>query len=319
MKRMLYILMVVACASCHSQVEENPKTIHACQEPPQGRASGMCFAQDSTVYVVGGRTQDGTFSQTMLIYDARQDKWTESASLPIAARVNGTVCVTTQGVFMGLGWAGGAIHNDSLYLRDWWRYDTQSDTWTPLADFPTDKTSGAVCWSNGEQIWVASGFHEFTNDIWRYEISSNRWLKALEESPERVMAPVAATCQGRYFYGTGFYQKSRSSWWEWTEDGRWTRRKDVPCNGRHNAACAATDKAVWVIGGWHYGDTLTTGFYYEDILRYEPTTDSWTLCGTLPCGTTENGMAAGIGNRIYFGLGEDKKGTTHKAWYYIED
>ena len=69
----------------------------------------------------------------------------------------------------------------------------------------------------------------------------------------------------------------------------------------------------------HYGDTLTTGFYFNDILRYSPEADQWALCGTLPCGTMENGAACAIGNRIYFGLGEDKNGKLHTHWYYIDD
>lgn len=287
--------------------------------PDGGRACAMCFAEDSMVYIVGGRLQDGSFSSTILVYNTLTDQWNTKNPPPITPRVNGTVCTTSQGVYLGLGWANGYIHTDSLYLRDWWHYTPCTNTWTRLADFPSDKTAAAVSWSDDQYIWVTSGFHGYTNEVWRYDIDANSWSLINPPTPQRVMSPIAAVCNGRYFYGTGFYNYSRSDWWEWFPDGSWERRSSLPGKGRHNAACSATSKSVWVFGGWHYGDSLTTGFYYEDILRYTPYNDQWTYCGTIPCGTTENGVACAVGDQVYFGLGEDKHGKIHPHWYRIDE
>lgn len=310
----LAALILSACQG----VPEEPKTVQVRSDAPEGRACAMCFASDSTVFIAGGRTQEGTYSSSMLCYDAANDQWS-TRPCPILPRVNGTACATSQGVFLGLGYAGGNIHMDSVYLHDWWRYEPATDTWTQLTDCPSHHTAGAVCWSDHQRIWVASGFQGYTNDIWQYDIATDQWSQTQQQNPERVISPVAASCSGRYFFGTGFRRYSRSDWWEWYEDGHWERRAAVPGNGRHNAACAATTQAVWVAGGWHYGDSLTTGFYYDDILRYAPDKDHWTLCGTIPCGKTENGAAAAIGNTVFFGLGEDPQGNIHQHWYSIED
>jgi len=255
----------------------------------------------------------------MLLYNSLSDQWAERGGIPITPRVNGTACSTEQGIYLGLGWANGYIHDDSLYLRDWWSYAPKTDTWARLADFPSDKSCAAVCWTDNNAIWVAGGFKGYSNEIWRYDIDSNSWTAETSCYPQRVMSPIAAQCNGRYFSGTGFHTDSRSGWWEWYRDGTWERRASVPGRGRHNAACASTDKSVWVFGGWHYGDSLTTGFYYEDILRYSPDADQWTYCGAMPCGTTENGVAYGIGNTVYWGLGEDKHGHIHNEWYRIDE
>lgn len=307
-------LMVVAC----TRVEKQEVSLRICASVKEGRACAMCFAADSSIFIAGGRIQDGTFSPTMLCYDVPSDAW-RTMDCPITPRVNGTACSTTAGVYLGLGWAGGYVHSDSLYLRDWWRYEPATDTWTRLADFPTDKTAGAVCWSDDKTVWVASGFHGYTNDIWAYDIAADRWTKADFAAPARVMSPVATQCQHRYFFGTGFYETSRNGWWEWLNEGQWEKRASVPGRGRHNAACASSNEAVWLIGGWHYGDSLTTGFVYDDILRYSPATNSWAYCGALPCGTMENGAAAAVGNKVFFGLGEDKNGIIHTSWYSIEE
>ena len=278
----------------------------------------MCFSAGDKAYIATGRVQNGSYSSSMLCYDASADSWTAVAT-PLKTRVNGTVCATSKGVFMGLGYHGYEIYQDTSYLNDWWKYEPATGTWTQLADYPVPKVVGAVSWSDDEHIWVACGFVKgFTNDVYCYNISTDSWSKAAD-SPIRVHSAVAATCQGRHFFGTGFRNTGHNAWWEFLDDGHYEQRASLPGAGRHNAACAATEKAVWVFAGIHYGDTLTTGFYFNDILRYSPEADQWALCGTLPCGTMENGAACAIGNRIYFGLGEDKKGKLHTYWYYIDD
>lgn len=287
--------------------------------PDGGRACATCFVVDSVIYIAGGRLKDGSFSTKIFGYTTSKNQWDKSISLPIPPRVNGTACVTSQGVYLGLGWAKGSIHADSLYLRDWWHYIPNTNTWTRLRDFPSDKTVAAISWNDDQHIWITCGFHGYTNEVWRYDITTNSWTHVSPSYPQRVMSPISATCDNRYFCGTGFYNYSRNDWWEWMPNGNWERRSSVPGKGRHNAACSATNKSVWVFGGWHYGDSLTTGFYYDDILRYAPDEDQWTYCGTIPCGTTENGVACAVGNQIYFGLGEDKHGKIHPNWYMIDE
>ena len=317
-RNVIYILLCLLWMGCRP-IPELERPIQTCAPAPEGRACAMSFAVDSTIYIAGGRTQNGTYPTTMLRYDATQDTWSETGPIPLRPRVNGTVCTTEHGVYMGLGYSGGNVNKDSSYLQDWWLYEPATDTWTQLSDYLPIQTNAAVSWYDGAHIWVTCGFRGYTNDIWCYDIQSDEWTKVLELSPIRVMSAVGASCQGRFFLGTGFHNISHSYWYEWFRDGHWEKRSSVPGQGRHNAACCATDKAVWVMGGWHYGDSLTTGFYFEDILRYTPETDQWARCGTIPCGTTENGVACAIGQRVYFGLGEDKNGKLHTAWYTIED
>lgn len=321
MKRLLYIAILFLVVACSSPVPEIEVVVHECAAPIEGRAVTMCFEADSIIYFVGGRIQDGSYPDYMLRYDARSNQWSKSGAIPITPRVNGTACVTSQGVFLGLGYSGAPIDADSAYLRDWWLFEPQLNRWTQKAEFPTDQTVAAVSWTDNNYVWVDFGFRGFNNNLWRYDITTDTWAKQEQTGsiPDRLMSTVAAQCGNRYFAGTGFRRVSRSGWWEWFTDGHWEQRASVPGNGRHNAACAATENAVWVMGGWHYGDTLTTGFFYDDILRYTPETNQWAYCGAIPCGTMENGAACAIDKRLYFGLGEDKHQKLHSHWYYIDE
>ena len=315
---LLAILLAVGC----SQVPEEALPIRECAAPPEGRAGAICFALGDTAYVVGGRQADGQYSSTMMLYIPSENQWIHSIATPLEVRVHGIGCCSSNAVYIGLGYAGGSIYNDDTHLRDWWRFDPQERSWTRLADFPSDKTVSAVAFANEQYVWVGFGFNGFSDELWRYSIAGDIWepVPPRHPWPARLMAPVAVQMDGRLFQGTGFRTRSRNDWWEFIpESQEWERRKSLPAAGRHNAACAATRQSIWVLGGWNYGDSLTDGYHLADILRYNPYDDQWIKCGTIPCGVTENGVATGIGNRLYFGLGENDKSELHQNWYCLEE
>ena len=314
----LLCLMLMACA----RVPEVDTSVTECTVPPQGRASAMCFALGDTVYIVGGRLEDNSYSSTMMTFCPASSQWQNNITTPLTARVNGVATCTAEAVYMGLGFAKGSIYKDETHLNDWWRFEPEGRKWKRLADFPSRKTVSAIAFANEQYVWVGFGFNGFGDELWRYSIAADQWEAVPHQDvwPERLMSPVAATCSGRIYQGTGFRHRGRTDWWEFfPDDQHWEKRASLPYEGRHNAACAATTEAVWVMGGWHYGDSLTDGYHFADILRYTPATNDWTRCGTMPCGVTENGVACAIGHRLYFGLGESDKSVLHLNWYCIEE
>ena len=315
---LLVVLLVVGC----SHVPEENLPIRECATPPEGRACAICFALKDTVYVVGGRQANGQYSNTMMMYAPEDNQWTNNITTPLLARAHGVACCNTHAAYLGLGYAGGSIYQEVSYLRDWWRFDAKGRRWTQLADFPSSKTVSAVAFANEQYVWVGFGFNGFGDELWRYSITEDQWEQVSYQKtwPARLMAPVAVNAGGRIFLGTGFRAQSRSDWWEFIpESQHWEKRQSLPGAGRHNATCAATENAVWITGGWHYGDSLTDGYHFADILRYSPTDDEWSRCGTIPCGVTENGVATGIGNKLYFGLGENNNSVLHLNWYCLEE
>ena len=310
--------MLVACRPTEVKVE-----VHECAVPPEGRAVAMSFALDSTVYVVSGRNANGKYVENMLVYSARTDSW-QTKDLPesFSERGNGVACTNGQAAYMGLGFKGGDIYEAGKYLRDFWRYEPKTDRWTRLADFPSEKTAAAIAFADEESVWVGFGFKGYGDEWWRYSIADDRWEAVSKTGswPSRLMSMAAASCEGRFFAGTGFHTDCRTEWWEFVPSANgWERRASLPRKGRQNAACGATSQCVWIVGGWHNGDPLTTGFHFQDILCYQPESDSWQTCGVIPCGPTENGVACGIGRLLYFGLGENDMQQLHQHWYYIEE
>lgn len=319
-KHLIWLLVLLLCGC--EQVEEHLLPIHECAAPPEGRAVAMSFAWENTIYIVSGRMENGRYSDKMMTYSVDADTWQTELPTPLAARANGVACTNSNAVYLGLGFKGGSIYESENHLKDFWRYEPASDTWTRLADFPSEKTVATIAVANDEYVWVGFGFNGFGDEWWCYSIAEDAWTAAEHEGewPDRLMSMKAACCNGRYFAGTGYHRGSKTGWWEFIPaTRRWERKASLPGQGRHNAACAATDESVWIAGGWHYGDSLTTGFHFQDILRYSPTEDKWERSGLIPCGPTENGVACGVGRRMYFGLGESNQYQLYRHWYYIEE
>ena len=312
---MLSVLFVAAC----TPLEEYPAQIIRCADMPVARTSAMAFAVGNKGYVVCGRGEENAVCSDMYVYDARSDIWSDAIETPLQARVNGTACAVGDKAYIGLGFCGYA-YGDDAYLNDWWEYTPATDTWRQLADFPSENTVGAVAYTDGTHIYCVHGFGwGFSADMLCYDIASDIWT-TIDRSrhPEYAsMAGAGATCNGRHFFGTGYNTHSLSEWYEVDFQAEWTKRKSVPSK-RENAVCAASSRYIYLANGQHFGGTLTDGKRFDDILRYDPQADMWTLAGHTSeaainrIGFTINGIA-------YIGLGEDPLEQPLNTLYRIED
>ena len=321
-KHLHIALIAILLSACSSRLPEVETTIHPCASAPESRVAAAYAAVDSVLYLIGGRTEEHMVTSTVLRYNAAKDTWSKTVT-PMKPRVNATATTLNGCIYVGLGFDGTSINRNESYLRDFYRFDPSNSSWTRLEDFPSDKTVAAVSFSDGQYVYVGFGYRGFSNELFRYDPASDTWSQVEQPAkgytPPRVMSPIAATIGQRYLIGTGYHPFVCSFLAEFSPaDNSWTERKAVPGKARHNAACASTDDRMFVFGGWHYGDSLTNGFHFEDILCYTPENDSWSCYGIMPDGPSENRFAARVGTRIYFGLGEDNHGKYLRNLYYFE-
>ena len=321
-KLLIFGLLTLICG-CSKELPQRDITITPCAAAPEGRAGAAYTALGNNIYILCGRSEEHDVTSTILRYDASQNVWSTIAT-PLTARVHPTAVTVNNSIYVGLGFAAKGIYSNDSYLRDFFRYEPATDTWTRLADYPSDKTVAAISFSDGQYIYVGFGFRGFSHELFRYDPAADKWqqlstnLKA-SDFPPRAMSPIAGTVGGRHFVGTGFRNHVSSFLAEYfPASDSWEERTATPGKNRHNAACTTTDDRLFVFGGWHYGDSLTSGFHFEDILCYSPAEDEWSSYGTMPDGPSENRVAARIGNTVYFGLGEDESGNLLTNFYRFD-
>ncbi len=319
-----FCILCVSFSSCE-KVEVEAHVVHVCAPMPEGVAAATAFVANGKAYVFGGRGQNGVAQNTLWAYEPTTDQWTSLGQTPLTPRVNATACVVNDTVYLGLGYMkNGSAYIDSCFLRDFWQFVPTTQTWTRLADYPISSTDGCVAFHTDTALYVGCGFYAgFSAKMYQFSLHSKQWYlmpSIVGQRPAPSMAVCGAqTAAGRCFVGTGYNLFSNSNWYEFNPaTGEFFTKASLPTQGRDCAVATATEDNIYVIGGQHFGGTLTTYHAFDDILRYSPASDSWTVVGKLPMGTLKM-IAFAIGKRIYCGLGEDKDGNIQNQLYYIEE
>ena len=322
-KCMHILLILLLITSCQNDVNLEAIPLVECAPMPQPVAAAVCFVHNDNIYIWGGRDNFRTNHNDLWAYNTTTDTWKELPSrVPLKARVSASACVIGDCAYIGLGFDG-KVQRDSSYLRDFWQYNIQTHQWKRLADFPANTTVKNCLFATEQAIYATYGFNRaFTQDVYRYDINKDMWEK-LDVSASahipRAMDIVGATCQERHFVGTGFNHGSLRFWAEWIPtEQTFVPRQKILGAGRNAAACCATEDYVYLAGGRHYGDTLTTGFFYSSIQRYSPEQDQWEYVGCMPY-EAENLVMAYIKGLIFIGLGENKDGIIQDKWYRFEE
>ncbi len=294
----------------------------ACADLPAGVASAMAFPANGCGYILCGRTQFDGLTNAFWQYSPDSNRWNALPTPPLRPRVKGIAQPLGDKVYIGLGF-NGRVYGEGSYLHDFWCYTPSTGEWQPLADFPNDNTVGAVSYAYNGKIYVLYGFgYGFTREISAYDPVTDTWT-VYEDNHCRAKAALGmtgASVAGRVYIGTGFNTRNLNQWYEADlEQDQWTKCASVPTAGRQVATAVGNSRYIYLMGGHHFGGTLTTWQSFDDILRYDPLKDEWARCGSLPCGAAESMVAFAIGERIYFGLGEDSDGQIFNHLYRLED
>ena len=290
--------------------------------PDGGRASACSCVLDGKAYIFGGRDEKGTYLSDLWEYDPKTDNWTDLGTTPLKARVNATIAAVDGKIYVGLGYSTKKAYYKDAYMRDWWSYTPETDTWVQLAEYPTANTVAVSSFVVEGNIYALYGFgFGYTKDVYRYNVSENSWSQVADNNEREWMnfGSRGALCGGRLYFGLGYRISTLNHWFEVDlPTNTWTPRHALPGKGRVFAACAATDKEVYILGGRFFAGEMTGGEVFDSYLRYSPDKDEWTWCGTMPCGRAENQVAFTLNGKVYFGLGEDENGHVHNTLYRIE-
>lgn len=298
-------------------------TLYESTPMPSARACATCFVVDGQAYIFGGRDSVSHCCNDLWRYTPATDTWEHLGATPLIPRVNATSCVAGGKVYIGLGF-NGSYYKDSSYLRDWWEYLPQTDSWTRLADYPNSYTDAATSFTGDGELYVGYGFnYNYRRDFFRYTIAGNRWDSidvnvSFHGFPTRSFGGTGCTCAGRHFMGTGYREHSLNWWGELVDGTHWEQRANVPGPTRTLAASTASAQYIYLAAGMHYGGVNTTGDVLRDIRRYDPSEDKWHYAAQLPEGLM-NHIAFTIGKRVYIGLGETKDFKVTNKIYYFEE
>ncbi len=142
-------------------------------------------------------------------------KWTLLKEFPGEPRVGAVSFAIGDKVYVGLGSRTVGLFDNDDNFADFWAYDTTSDTWIQLGDFPGGARSLAFGFALDGKGYVGSGRDATTldsygkTDFWEFEPISASWTKKNDlpsvtpSQPAGFLAPFADAANGIAYYGTG--------------------------------------------------------------------------------------------------------------------
>lgn len=173
---------------------------------PAHGVSGYYNDADDTLYVLGGKTADGTtcgeYTGVLRRFMPATGTWTTLASLT-DARGNPTLMRINGRIFGGLGnkWTGCPTN-----YNDWYEYNIAANTWTAKANYPGTAGPAAGYFVIGSYGYVVDA----NRYIWRYDPATDSWAQQNCRAP---IVPAFAVAIG----GKGYLlNTSNGQLWEYT-------------------------------------------------------------------------------------------------------
>ena len=213
-------------------------------------------------------------------------------------------------IYVGLGLTYvGAV---GTAVKDWYSYNTLTDTWTKLADFTGGRRVRATACAYNGKIYVGGGFIQSpdtptgrTNTWYVYDIAGNSW-SAIANYPDSRDELVSFAYNGKVYAGMGNNGSVVGTWYTYDiTAGTWgSLLTTCPQIGGGQAGGIIDDEIYIGLGAG------STYFGYNGWYKYNITTNTWTAIAQMGINTPYHIHPFGVeyGGYIYAGFGY------HSGW-----
>lgn len=276
------------------------------------RATG--FSIGSQGYVCGGLDTAEVIHKDLWAYDPQTDSWTQKADLPGSPRRDAISFVINDFAFVGSGMdsVSGPIGNT---LKDFWRYNPVSNSWSAIADFP-GAGGGGVYFATGFAVGGKgylcggkTGPNMYSNQLWEYKPSFNQWIQRAN-FPGGVRYQMLSFAIGSKAYvGMGtdqnIFKKDVYCYNPGAND--WEPIAPFPGYERGSASTFTLENRGFVCLG-------NNGGLLSDLIEYNPESNTWTLKAAFGGSERKSAVSFVIDNKAYVGTGKGYSGKK-ESWY----
>ncbi|MFT5822462.1 MAG: N-acetylneuraminic acid mutarotase [Crocinitomix sp.] len=276
--------------------------------PP--RAACASFTLNGEGFVLTG-VDLTDFKRKMYSYDLEQDDWDAETELGGAS---GTGLERSSAIAFGAAGYGftGLGAGPSSNLKDLWRYDPETETWTQMADFAGSARTGAIAFSIDDVGFVGTGQDAggLKDDFYKYDPTSNTWEELNDFEGSKRKEAVGFTMGGKGYVGTGRSDGGyMDDFWEYNPlTDEWSQKADFPGTPRIGAVgCGVFPSAFIMLGEDNEFE------YRDDVWEYNYFGNVWSQRADYMGGPRVQATAIAVQNRIFVGLGYN--GAYHDDFY----
>jgi N-acetylneuraminic acid mutarotase len=275
-------------------------------QAPLGRNEAESIQIGNKLYILGGFTNDfKSVTNHMDIFDMSTQTWSSGADLP-ETQTHQAVCTDGRYIYQ-IGGQVGTRYNDLGWhgTTNSYRYDTQTNTWSPFIAAPAVWFAPA-CQIVNNKIYVLAGAGPNRNDpvttCWVLDLNQSTPTWKTIASMPFAQEHMSSTVIGQKIYVIGG-DHDHSEWhaehdYTFVYDiptNKWTRLANVPIQGSHfEGSLFQYQGRIFALGGAGDGQVPLWR-----VSAYDPATNKWAEFAHSPVGRL--GGAAGImGNKIFY-------------------
>jgi N-acetylneuraminic acid mutarotase len=217
-------------------------------------------------------------------------------------------------VYMGLGFSG---------QDDFWEYDTQTNVWKQLANFPGGKRGFAVSFVIDGKGYMGTGrlYNTSTNestwykDLWQYDPATDTWTRKADFEGLARTEAVGFALNGKGYIGTGLDERgTNNDMWEYDPvNDRWTQSANLTDPNtfslqRKQALCFVIGNKAYI--GTGNGDR-------KDFWEFDPmAADAWRKIADFGGVGRSSAIAFSLNGKGYVGTGYTEQGQKQDMWEY---
>lgn len=200
-------------------------------------------------------------------------EWYKQSDFEGVPRSNAVTFTIDGHPYIGSGFTTPANSTVGRFLKDFWVYSPEHDSWTAIAPFPGIARSNGVAFAANGKGYFGLGTDgiNFYNDFWEYNPSSNQWTRIADFKGTKRYGAVAFSINEVGYVGSGldsvgstkdFYSYDATS-------NTWKQTASVGTK-RYDSFLFVIDGLAYIGGGRNNG-VLDYTFY-----SYDPSADRWT-------------------------------------------
>jgi N-acetylneuraminic acid mutarotase len=276
--------------------------------------NNITMSQSGTLTVQTGTNLIGSTSNNYFIYKYLQPK----KNFPGEARESSVAVVLNGAIYTGLGKSKAT----NQMLKDWWKYDPPTDTWTKVADCPQTAIDVNV-FSINNKAYIGMGvFDNYpSNAFYSYDPVNNIWI-SIGSFPGTQTLLGAFFNSNQYGYIVGGQQsnsagiiKVNNVWKFDPKNNSWKQLNSFPGTPREMATGFTLNNKGYVVGG----DIQAPYSAITEAWSFDFATETWQQIASMPFVAGSNGVFAfGLNNKGYVGGGNnnDTDGISQLVYEY---
>ena len=211
------------------------------------------FSIDNYGYVGLGRNADGNYEQDFWKYDPSSNMWYPISDFPGAPRRGAVAFVIDKKGYVGCGQT--VADTTDLYVKDFYKYEPNSNSWVKMADFIGIGRTNPVGFSYNGKGYVGTG-HTWSaalKDFYEYNPTSNYWVQKADVGDTLRQDATGFCVLDKGYIGTGNNVEGtinyKDFWMYDFETNTWTQVNDFGGVARHFMVSFVIENTAYCWGG----------------------------------------------------------------------